>query len=245
LRGVSYGVHCALALFVLTIAHACGREGFPEETAVETEVLSFLALGDSYTIGEGVDSTARWPVALARALRASHVPIRDPVVVARTGWTTQELAAGIDEAYVSGTYDLVSLLIGVNNQYRGRELEEYRAQLAELLDRAVGFAGGEPARVLVLSIPDWGVTPFAQGRDRERIAAEIDAFNEVKRQETEAVGARYLDVTGMSREAAERPELLAQDGLHPSRAMYELWVDSLLPMVRGILVGGEDGSVQG
>jgi lysophospholipase L1-like esterase len=210
-----------------------------EEPAMASEIPSFLALGDSYTIGEGVDSMARWPVGLARALRASGVPIRDPVVVARTGWTTQELSAGIDQAGVYGTHDLVSLLIGVNNQYRGRDLEEYRSQFAALLGRAVEFAGGDPERVLVLSIPDWGVTPFAQGRDRERIASEIDAFNEVNRRESEVAGARYVDVTGISREAVWRPELLAEDGLHPSGAMYELWVEAALPAARRIMVGGE------
>jgi len=205
---------------------------------VATRIPSFLALGDSYTIGEGVDSAARWPVALARALRASGVPIQDPVVVARTGWTTQELSAGIDLAAPSGTYDLVSLLIGVNNQYRGREVEEYRSQLAELVSRSVAFAGGDPSRVLVLSIPDWGVTPFAEGRDRARIALEIDAFNEVNRRESEAAGVRYVDITGISREAARRPELLAADGLHPSGAMYDLWVEAALSVVLRILPGG-------
>ena len=202
-----------------------------------TDVQRFLALGDSYTIGEGVDSTARWPVALARALRTSGIPVEDPVVVARTGWTTQELSAWMDRAGLEGTYDLVSLLIGVNNQYRGLDLEEYRTQFSELLERAVGFADGDPGRVLVLSIPDWGVTPFAQGRDRGRIGAEIDAFNEMNRRETESGGARYVDVTGISREAEERPELLADDGLHPSGAMYELWVQAALPVARGILSG--------
>lgn len=204
-----------------------------------TRIPSFLALGDSYTIGEAVDSAARWPVALARALRASGVPIQDPVVVARTGWTTQELATGIDQAAPSGTYDLVSLLIGVNNQYRGLDLEEYRSQFAELVSRSVGFAGGDPGRVLVLSIPDWGVTPFAEGRDRARIALEIDAFNEVNRRVSEAAGVRYVDITGISREAARRPDLVAADGLHPSGAMYDLWVEAALPVVLRTLAGSE------
>jgi lysophospholipase L1-like esterase len=207
---------------------------------VATEIPSFLALGDSYTIGEGVDSAARWPVALAGALRASGIPIRDPVVVARTGWTAQELASGIDRAGVAGAHGLVSLLIGVNNQYRGLDLEEYRSGFAELLARAVGFAGGDPAKVLVLSIPDWGVTPYAEGRGRERIAGEIDAFNEVNRRESQAAGVRYVDVTGISREAAGRPELLAEDGLHPSGAMYEVWVEAVLPVARRILGGDPD-----
>jgi lysophospholipase L1-like esterase len=220
---------------VLLLTQACGAGKGGEDPSMVTDVQRFLALGDSYTIGEGVDSTARWPVALARALRTAGLPVEDPLVVARTGWTTQELAAGMDRAGLEGTYDMVSLLIGVNNQYRGLDLEEYRTQFSELLERAVGFAGGDPGRVLVLSIPDWGVTPFAQGRDRGRIGEEIDAFNEMNRRETEVAGAWYVDVTGISREAEERPELLADDGLHPSGAMYERWARTALPAVREIL----------
>jgi lysophospholipase L1-like esterase len=223
---------------VLLLTQACGAGESGEEISMATDGQRFLALGDSYTIGEGVDSTARWPVILARALRTSGIPVEDPVVVARTGWTTRELSEGIQQADPEGTYDLVTLLIGVNNQYRGLDLEEYRTQFSELLERAVGFAGGDPGRVLVLSIPDWGVTPFAQGRDRDRVGVEIDAFNEMNRRETESAGARYVDVTGISREAEGRPELLAGDGLHPSGAMYELWVQAALPAARRILGGG-------
>jgi lysophospholipase L1-like esterase len=235
---VSRGLHLPVTV-VLLLTQACGAGKGGEDPSMVTDVQRFLALGDSYTIGEGVDSTARWPVALARELRTSGIPVEDPVVVARTGWTTQELSAGIDRAGLEGAYDMVSLLIGVNNQYRGLDLEEYRTQFVELLDRAVGFAGGDPGRVLVLSIPDWGVTPFAQGRDRGRIGTEIDAFNEVNRRESEAAGARYVDVTGISREAGERPELLADDGLHPGGAMYERWMQAALLAAREILSGKE------
>jgi lysophospholipase L1-like esterase len=163
------------------------------------------------------------------------VPVSEPKIVARTGWTTDELAQGIGEAEVSGTFDLVSLLIGVNNQYRGRDLEEYRTQLRGLLSRAVSFAGGRPENVLVLSIPDWGVTPFAEGRDRPRIGREIDAFNEVKREEAGAAGARYVDITRISRRAAEDAGLVADDGLHPSGTMYGLWAEEAVPVVEDML----------
>ncbi len=199
------------------------------------DTATFLALGDSYTIGESVDPALRWPVLLAKALEGEGVPIGDPVIVARTGWTTSELAAGIDEAGLTGAYDVVSLLIGVNNQYRGRDLGEYRTQFMDLLSRAVAFAGGDPGRVLVLSIPDWGVTPFAEGRDPGQIALEIDAFNEVGRNESEAAGVRYLDVTGISREAATDPGLVADDGLHPSGVMYARWAAAAMPIALGIL----------
>jgi lysophospholipase L1-like esterase len=178
--------------------------------------LRYLALGDSYTIGEGVAPEERWPHRLAARLRAEGVPLRDPIIVAVTGWTTDELAAGIDaaeaEGRVDGRYDLVSLLIGVNNQYRGRDVEEYREEFRALLGRAVAFARGDAARALVLSIPDWGVTPFAEGRDRTEIAREIDVFNRVGREEAAAAGARYVDVTPLSRRQGAQ---VVDDGLHP------------------------------
>lgn len=191
--------------------------------------LRFLALGDSYTIGEGVEPRGRWPVQLAALLRAEGVPVQDPVIVARTGWTTDELAAGIDRAGPRGTYGLVSLLIGVNNQYRGRGVEEYRREFRALLERAIGFAGGKPGRVLVLSIPDWGVTPFAEGRDRARISVEIDQFNSVKREVTQQLGARYVDVTGASRSRGAETEMVVSDRLHPSSKMYAEWARLALP----------------
>jgi len=197
--------------------------------------IRFLALGDSYTIGEGVAPSDRWPIQLSARLRALGVLLQDPLVVAETGWTTYELLEGIDEAEPLGTYSLVSLLIGVNNQYRGASIQEYRAQFVDLLHRAMRFAGGEPGRVLVLSVPDWGVTPFARGRDRGAIAREIDAFNEVNRQESEALGAFWIDVTGISREGGTRPGFLAPDGLHPSGEMYARWVEASLPRVLEIL----------
>jgi lysophospholipase L1-like esterase len=185
--------------------------------------MRFLALGDSYTIGESVSPAERWPNQLAGLLRAKGVDISDPLIVAVTGWTTDELWAGIDRANPQGRYDLVSLLIGVNNQYRGRSEAQYREQFASLLRRAVEFAGGEARRVLALSIPDWSATPFAADRDRAAIAAAIDRFNAVNREEAERAGARYVDVTPVSREAAQDRSLTASDGLHPSGQMYAKW----------------------
>ena len=198
--------------------------------------LRFLALGDSYTIGEGVDVAGRWPMRLAALLRAEGVGIADPEIVARTGWTTDELSAGIDAAKPHETYALVSLLIGVNNQYRGRDAEEYRQQFMTLIQRAIAFAGRKPGRVIVLSIPDWGVTPFAQGRDSAAIADAIDCFNAINRAETERAGARYFDITPLSRQAAADPSLVAEDGLHPSGKMYAAWAQLMLPGVRQALV---------
>jgi len=174
---------------------------------------------------------------LAALARARGVSLGDPAIIATTGWTTDELAAGIDHANPQGTYDLVSLLIGVNNQYRGRGEAEYRQQFLALLQRAIAFAGGEPERVLVLSIPDWGVTPFARhsGRNPAAIAAEIDAFNAINRVEVERAGAHYIDVTPVSRQAANVLSLIADDGLHPSGRMYAEWAQLTLPVVLKIL----------
>jgi len=201
--------------------------------------MQFLALGDSYTIGESVAPEERWPVQLATLLRAEGLDVGDPTLIATTGWTTDELSAAIDRANPQGAFDLVSLLIGVNNQYRGRGQDEYREQFAVLLQRAIGFAGGNPARVLVLSIPDWGVTPFAARleRDPAAVAADIDAFNAINRAETERPGAHYVDVTPFSREAAHDPSLLADDGLHPSGRMYAEWARLALPAAREALGG--------
>lgn len=194
-------------------------------------VFRILCLGDSYTIGESVAPTERWPVQLALRLREQGVPVSDPEIIAQTGWTTDELNGAIDEAKPKGPYDLVTLLIGVNNQYRGRGAEEYRQEFRSLLERAIGFAGGRPNRVIVLSIPDWGVTPFAAGRDRGRIAREIDEFNRINKEEARRAWARYVDITPASREAARSPALTAGDGLHPSGEMYRRWVELVVPEV--------------
>ena len=194
----------------------------------------FLALGDSYTIGEGVPEAGRWPVQLAALLHARGIALDAPRIIATTGWTTDELDAGIDAAHAAAPiptdHALVSLLIGVNNQYRGRSLAEYEVQFAGLLERAIEFAGGEASRVIVLAIPDWGVTPFAiqSGRDRAQIAAQIDAFNASARRVAEARGARFVDTAPTSRERGGEVAMLADDGLHPSAALYAMWADEAM-----------------
>jgi lysophospholipase L1-like esterase len=190
--------------------------------------MRYLALGDSYTIGESVASTERFPVQLARELG-----LGEPQIIAKTGWTTDELNTAIDAANPQSPYDLVTLLIGVNNQYRGRDAEQYRGEFAALLQRAIGFAGGNARKVVVVSIPDWGVTPFAEGRDRARIGAEIDRYNAINREETARAGARYADITPRSR--GGDPALVAGDGLHPSGKQYGEWVKVILPEARAAL----------
>jgi len=198
----------------------------------------FLALGDSYTIGESVAVADRWPNQLAHQLRKSGIVTADPEIIAKTGWTTDELSTAIDAAKPHGPYALVTLLIGVNNQYRGRDAEQYRKEFAALLHRAIAFAGGDPKRVVVVSIPDWGVTPFAADRDRAKIAAEIDRFNAINAEETKRAGARYADITPVSRHAATDASLVAPDGLHPSAKMYASWVSVIEPQARAVLATG-------
>jgi lysophospholipase L1-like esterase len=194
--------------------------------------MRFLALGDSYTIGESVRPAERWPVQLAALLRQEGIALDEPQTIATTGWTTDELAAGIDRAAPRGPFELVSLLIGVNNQYRGRALAEYRTQFEALLGRAIALAGSQPRRVLVLSIPDWGATPFARGRHRAAIGRAIDEFNAVNAQAARRAGAQYVDVTPVSRRATGDAALIAGDGLHPSGKMYAGWARLALPAAK-------------
>ena len=191
--------------------------------------LRFLALGDSYTIGESVDLAQGWPAQLRAALLLQGFRLAAPQIIARTGWTTGDLLAALDQTLPSGPFDLVSLLIGVNNQYQDRDLTSYRREFHSLLGRAIHFGNGDPAKVLVLSIPDWGVTPFAAGRDPAQIRVQIDQFNQINQAESQAASVNYCDITPLSRQAAHDPGLLAADGLHPSAKMYAAWIELLLP----------------
>lgn len=196
---------------------------------------TYLALGDSYTIGESVRTSERWPMQLAQEIRQHGIEIGEPVIVAQTGWTTNELAAGIDRAELNPTYDLVSFLIGVNNQFRGLDPETYRQEFQQLLERAITFAHGKPEQVIVLSIPDWGATPFAANRDPKAIATAIDHFNTINEVEATKRGAHYINVTDISRQTRHTPGLVAEDGLHPSGAMYQAWVRRVLPIALSAL----------
>jgi lysophospholipase L1-like esterase len=183
-------------------------------------------------VGEGVVAEETWPAILAGLLRSDGLGVAALQVVAATGWTTDELAAALTAAAPRGPFDLVSLLIGVNNQYRGLSLDDYRTGFHALLERAIRLTGGDPARAIVLSIPDWGATPFAAGRDRAAIAREIDAFNQSNREETDAAGARYVDVTALSRELSGEHGMLTDDALHPSAAQYRRWAQLVHPVAR-------------
>jgi lysophospholipase L1-like esterase len=202
----------------------------------DKSTFTYLALGDSYTIGHGVDESQRFPVQLVNKLNEDGLNVGKPTIIARTGWTTGELAQGINDANLTGTYDLVTLLIGVNNQYRGRDTTEYRRQFRELLIRSVGFAKGIEKRVIVISIPDYGATPYGIN-NAQRIGADIDIFNKINREETERLKANYVYITSISRAAKDDPSLTATDGLHPSGKMYGFWVEAIFPVAKNILSG--------
>lgn len=184
---------------------------------------SYLALGDSYTIGEQVPFADNYPNQAVQLLRKDGYAFMAPEIVARTGWTTDELQTGINTHIFQPVYDFVTLLIGVNNQYRGRSLEEYEGQFTRLLDQALRFAGNRKDRVAVLSIPDWGITPFAANQDGLKIGQEIDRFNEINQRVSANTGIHYIYITAWTREAANNPALLASDGLHPSGIEYNRW----------------------
>lgn len=196
--------------------------------------IRYLALGDSYTIGESVSEDERWPNQLAGLLNTDEISI-EVTIIARTGWTTDELWNGIQAVKIKPPYDLVSLLIGVNNQYRGLDIQEYRQGFVFLLNKAIEYAGGDPDRVIVLSVPDWGATPFAAGQDSKKIAMEIDQFNSVNEEESKKAGVHYVDVTPLSRGAGRDVALIASDGLHPSGKMYAEWARLAYPEALQVL----------
>lgn len=214
-------LHWAILLLVACVSCENNAMTFPDGK------LRYLALGDSYTIGEAVEPGQRWPVQLAERLRSRGVMIGNVQIVAATGWSAAELSAGIDDQQPRGGFDLVTLLIGVNDQYRGGDAEAFRPELAALLGRAIDFAGGDAGKVVLVSIPDWGVMPFATGRDRNQIAGQIDAFNAVCQSTAAARQILFVDVTEVSRTASTQPGLVADDGLHPSGAQYALWAKQI------------------
>jgi lysophospholipase L1-like esterase len=188
---------------------------------------NILSLGDSYTIGEGVGPEDSWPFMLKAKLAEEKIVVGHIRVIAKTGWTTGELIEAIEEAEPEGPYDLVTLLAGVNNQYRGLDLDEYRKEFGQLIETAARFANGRYDKVMIISIPDWGVTPFAADRDRGKIASEIDEFNRVGREEALKRNVSFIDITEDSRFFGQDEAMLAADGLHPSGKMYGRWLDRI------------------
>lgn len=195
--------------------------------------LTYLALGDSYTIGQSVPSTQSFPFQLASQLRNNNYYVTDPVIIAQTGWTTADLKRAISNAALTKKFSFVTLLIGVNNQYQNGDTATYRADFDELVNTSILYANGLRNHVFVLSIPDWSVTPFASisRRNIATINAQINEYNAINESESKRLGVNYLNITDISREAKTDNTLLADDGLHPSGLMYLKWVKGLLPLV--------------
>lgn len=209
----------------------------PVRDTNQIENKKYLALGDSYTIGESVEYQERFPVQLVNKLKFKGINCAQPKIIAKTGWTTDELLEGIEKEDPDKDYDLVTLLIGVNNQYRGKTLDSYQKEFEMLLKKAIEFTGDRKDRVIVISIPDYGVTPFGKKRGRKKIGAEIDEFNQVNLETANSYGISYVDVTEISRTALKKTSLLADDDLHPAGNMYALWVDEIVPVVIANLKG--------
>lgn len=227
-RKLLFWAGLCFAAALLIIQSVVGRQTTVKKNK---HMYTYLALGDSYTIGEQVSSEENFPHQAAELLRKKQVDVAEPMIIATTGWTTDELANSIMEHNVKETFSIVSLLIGVNNQYRGRSVENYRQEFEQLLNKAVAFAKDKPEHVFVLSTPDWGVTPFAEGKDRQQIAKEIDAYNAAEKEITLAHRCHYIEITESTRKNGTNAEYLAGDGLHPSGKEYAIWAERLADAV--------------
>ena len=190
---------------------------------------TYLALGDSYTIGQSVADSLRWPNQLVKTLNREEITFEPAEIIARTGWTADELLTAINAANISVKYDYVSLLIGVNNQYRGRSVKSFEPDFIKLLNRAVALSNSGSSRIFVLSIPDWGAMPFAQDQDRDRIAAEINTYNSSIKRICANGNIAFFDITSISREALTNSAYVAFDEWHPSGEMYAEWVKMVIP----------------
>lgn len=220
-------------VFSLFLVNLCNPE-----RPMDVKTINYLALGDSYTIGEGVDENDRYPNQLVTRMNALGGQYFLPAtIIAKTGWTVDELDKGINEARTREEgYDLVTLLIGVNNQYRGRPVADYEKDFEAMLKRAIAFARGKNDRVIVLSIPDWGVTGFAKARntDQKKVEAEIDAYNAAKKSICDQYQVTFIDITEEYRVIGGQPEMMAEDRLHPSGLVYTKWTEKLIDEVKKI-----------
>jgi len=213
-------------LFLIIILIGCDTA--KEITQPIGDELRYLALGDSYTIGESVSEQGRWPAQLKDSLEARGKVFSAYKVIATTGWRTDDLSDAMDKANLENEYNLVSLLIGVNNQFQGRSVEEYKLEFEALLDRAINLAGGDKENVFVVSIPDYAFTPFGQRTNASKISDELKVYNEACRNITLANDVKHVDITPISLRGIEQPNLVADDGLHPSGEQYTLWVEEIL-----------------
>ncbi|MDR5590926.1 SGNH/GDSL hydrolase family protein [Christiangramia sp. SM2212] len=219
-------------LFLSLILFSCSSTlDVQDNQEPEDPKFSYLALGDSYTIGESVMETERWPVQLAEQLRERGYKMAAPKIIAKTGWTTEDLLRGMEsELNIQRDFDIVSILIGVNNQYQGKPITEYEDDLRTIFNKAVNHSKTMEKGVFAVSIPDYGYTPFGSA-NQERISAEIDRFNEVFKRVADEFNVPFYNITPISRDAKNNPDLVASDGLHPSGLMYQYWVDQIVNQV--------------
>jgi len=194
----------------------------------------FLALGDSYTIGQSVEVNERWPVQFLKELKATTNVIDTLQIIAQTGWRVDQLKEAMNSSDLEPPYGIVSLLIGVNNQYQGQNANDFRPEFIEILEKSLKLVENRTERLFVISIPDWGASPYGFGFDRAKVSKEINEFNSVVKEESEKRGLRYFDITTISRRALIDRTLIASDGLHPSGKMYKLWVDKMIPIISKI-----------
>ena len=194
----------------------------------------FLALGDSYTIGQSVEINERWPVQFLKELKTSTSAIDTLQIIAQTGWRVDQLNEAMNNSDLEAPYGLVSLLIGVNNQYQGQKANSFKPEFIEILERSLKLVDNRKERLFVVSIPDWGASPYGATLNRTQISKEIDEFNSVLKEESEKRGIRYFNITTISRRALTDNSLIASDRLHPSGKMYKLWVDKIIPVISKI-----------
>ena len=204
-------------------------------SCAQNNSISYLAFGDSYTIGEAVSEDQRWPVILTNKLNMEGYDVKQPLIIAKTGWTTNELQKAIEEKEPSSNYDLVSLLIGVNNQYRGYPIDQYKKEFKELLLQAITFANGDTTKVFVVSIPNYGVTPFGMEKGEDTIRQELLIYDSIADSISSEMDIPFINITPVSEKAKEDPSYIASDQLHPSGKQYKEWVELILPEVKLML----------
>jgi len=210
----------------------------PGTTNNFTDSINYLALGDSYTIGTSVDAVDSYPNQTFQLLKGAKFTMNSVQIIAKNGWTADDLKNGLASADKKSMYQIVSLLIGVKNQYQGRSIKDFETAFVSVLQSAILLTGNKSKRVFVISIPDWGITPFASGRDRKEIATEIDNYNLICEKNAKLYGANYINITDAYRLEGFKPDYLSYDGLHPSKLEYNKWAIKLTQQITNIFASG-------